>query len=285
MSVSANLGGLLFRRLPGVSFAALLALVALALMFWGASVISYDLAHTLDAAFEEKIVTLTAADQGVADTAAGLLSQYSGKVTVISQDEVKEMLGSMDPQLRSLLLGVGSEAENLVPTMVTFRGVIESEAVENLKKTTGVMKIHEKKAMDGPYRESLKRLHFQLDLIRFLLWVASMSVVLLFTRILSREFHPIAQNLEHWGVPSLRIKFPLAVASLAVLLLAHALSYAVWESTVRERGLGLSMLSGVSIPQVWRLPVSAESTLLLSQVSLILLITLGSLTKRRVRSK
>ncbi len=280
MSVGVSLGGLLFKRLPGVTLVSTFALAALVLIFWGASVISQDLDRTLNGVALEKVVTLTAADSTSAEAVAEKLRQEVGKVTIVSQAEVKDLLSDMDPQLRSLLLGVGGEAENLVPTMVTFRGAIESEVLESLKKMHGVMKLHERAALEGPYRNALVRLLFQVDLIRYLLWAASLAIALLFTRILGREFHPIAKNLEHWGVPMFRIRLPLTIVCGLVLVLGHLLAFLIWKIMLPKGALGLSLLTGVSVPEVWLLPLRAGISLLLTQIALVFLLTFSRVRKR-----
>lgn len=284
MSVGVSLGGLLFKRLPGVTLVSTIALSSLVLIFWGASVISQDLDQTIHGTELEKIVTLTVSDAANADAVAEKLKGHPGKVTIVPKAEVKEMLGEMDPQLRSLLLGVGSEAENLVPTMVSYRGAIETEFIESIRKVQGVLKLHERTAFEGPYRDSLSRLLFQVDLIRYLLWVASLAIALLFTRIVAREFHPIAKNLEHWGVPLLRIRLPLTLVVSFVILMAHAIAFLVWKSMLPRGTLGLSLLSGggVGVPEVWVIPLASGASLVLTQIFLVILLTL---TSRRKRSK
>ncbi len=229
MKMSGRLAGLLFRRNP---FLSVVAIAALSLISWMTILlgsVQKEVSATQAYAKESQWLLLSFSAESDATKAMQEIKTAPGtEASMLNPTQVIEQLTQLDSSLGQLLSGLGTEASSVVPSLISINGIMSSEQIETWKRLPGVIRSEIKPTSHSRLQDFYATLGREIDLAWWGLLIVSLTILSLLAQVYRGHYHGIAESLESWGVPALRIRFPLWMALVSALSVSWLGTASIW---------------------------------------------------------
>lgn len=183
------------------------AQVLLGLWFCGA--IQNEIKHTSVYAHDARFVTIQMKDATASiEPIRELFQDYQVGFEELKTDEVLKKMEAEEPEIAQTVRSIGNEGLQLMPRLLTVRGMFPESIVEKIKMMTEVYRVDMSPVHHARLIQFFDHLHVELRIAMFLIAFLILVQMLAFQRLQRRDLSEVNRNLSAWGVDGIQSKLP-----------------------------------------------------------------------------
>ncbi len=232
------------------------AQVLLGLWFCGA--IQNEIKNTRDYARDARFVTIQMKDVAASlDPIRELFQDYKVNFEELKTEEVLQKMEAEEPEIAQTVRSIGNEGLQLMPRLVTVRGMFPESIIEKIKMMTEVYRVDMSPVHHARLLNFFDHLHVELRLTVFMILFLILVQLLAFQRLQRRDLAEVNRNLAAWGVDGVQAKLPAFFSLLFLSGLSFLISGVEWFALQKwlwkyNAFLGeLSLNRSLSFPVNW----------------------------------
>lgn len=198
------------------------AQVLLGLWFCGS--IQNEIKNTSDYARDARFITIQMKDAvSPLDPIRELFQEYKVSFEELKTEDVLQKMEAEEPEIAQTVRSIGNEGLQLMPRLITVRGMFPETIVEKIKMMTEVYRVDMSPVHHSRLLNFFDHLHIELRLTVFLILFLVLVQMLAFQRLQRRDLSEVNRNLAAWGVDGFQSKLP----SFFSLLFLGGLSFLI----------------------------------------------------------
>lgn len=221
------------------------AQVMLALWFCGS--VQKELQETRRYASHAKLVTIQMKEPNASvDAIRDALQGDDVSFEELKTEEILKKMEEEEPELIQTVRSLGAEGLQLVPKILTVRGLVNEEALEKVKLMTEVYRVDQSPVHHARLQGFYSHLGFEMRICILLILFLVMVQLLVFQRIQNRDSQEVMKNLLAWGVSGIQARVPgfLSILSLSSFsILISSIEWLVFRKWIWKNNAFLGELS------------------------------------------
>ena len=246
------------RRSWGLLSLMVLSFAQVLLGLWFCGAIQNEIKHTSIYARDARFVTIQMKDATSSlDPIRELFQDYKVSFEELKTEEVLQKMEAEEPEIAQTVRSIGNEGLQLMPRLVTIRGVFPETIIEKIKMMTEVYRVDMSPVHHARLLSFFEHLYMELRITVFLILFLIIVQMLAFQRLQRRDLAQVNQNLAAWGVDGVQAKLPAFFSLLFLGGLSFLISGIEWfsfQSWVWKYNAFLGELSlnrSLSFPANW----------------------------------
>ena len=225
----SKLAVLPLRRSWGLLSLMVLSFAQVLLGLWFCGAIQNEIKNTRDYARDARFVTIQMKDATSSlDPIHELFQDQKVSFEELKTDEVLQKMEAEEPEIAQTVRSIGNEGLQLMPRLVTVRGIFPEAIVEKIKMMTEVYRVDMSPVHHARLLNFFEHLHIELKLTVFLILFLIFVQLLAFQRLQRRDLSEVNQNLSAWGVDGFQAKLPAFFSLLFLSASAFLISGVEW---------------------------------------------------------
>jgi hypothetical protein len=225
----SKLAVLPLKRSWGLLALMVMAFAQVLLSLWFCGALQNELKNTSQYASQAHFVTIQMKDSTTSlDPIRELFKDFQVSFEELKTEDVLQKMEAEEPEIAQTVRSIGNEGLQLMPRLVSVRGVFPETVIDKIKLMTEVYRVD-----SSPVHHSrLKNFfdHLQVELRIVVLMIAFMILVQMFAfqRLQRRDLSEVNRNLAAWGVDGIQAKLPAFFSLLFLSGISFLISAIEW---------------------------------------------------------
>ena len=251
----------------------------LMLALWFCGSIQKEIKISRDYASKAKFVTIQMKDaHAPVDAVRDAFQSENVTIEELKTEEVLKKMEEEEPELVQTVRSLGTEGVQLVPKLLTVRGVVSDEALEKVKLMTEVYRVDQSPVHHARLQGFYSHLNFEMRISVLMILFLVLVQLLVFQRIQSRDSAEVMKNLLVWGVGGAQARVPGFLSIISLSGFSLVLSVIEWFSFRKLVWKNNAFLGELSIDHSLSFPVEFVILTLLAIVLISLVLSFSGRT-------
>ncbi len=234
----------------------ILSFSQLMLALWFCGSVQKELTLSREYASKAKFATIQMKDVHASiDPIKDALEGPNTTVEEMKTDDVLKKMEEEEPELIQTVRTLSAEGLQLVPRILTVRGILSEEGLEKVKLMTDVYRVDVSPVHHARLQGFYKHLGFEMRISVLMILFLVLVQLLVFQRIQSRDSAEVMRNLLAWGMGGVPARVPGFLSMIALSAFALVLSVIEWFAFRGAVWKNNAFLGELSIDHTMKFPV------------------------------
>ena len=196
---------------------------------WACGSIQNEIKNTSFYAKEARFVTIQMKDATSSlDPIRESFQDYKVSFEELKTEDVLQKMEAEEPEIAQTVRSIGNEGLQLMPRLVSVRGVFPEAIIEKIKMMTEVYRVDMTPVHHARLMSFFDHLQVEIRIIVFLILFLILVQLLAFQRLQRRDLSEVNRNLAAWGVDGIQAKLPAFFSLLFLSGLSFVISMVEW---------------------------------------------------------
>lgn len=203
------------------------AQVLLSLWFCGA--VQNEIGLTTDYADKAHFVTVQMKDGNTSvEPIRELFADYQVGFEELKTEDVLKKMEAEEPEIAQTVRSIGNEGLQLMPRLISIRGVFPEALVDKIKLMTEVYRVDSSPVHHSRLKTFFQHLKIEIRIAVLLILFLILVQLLAFQRLQRRDLSEVNRNLSAWGVDGFQAKLPAFFSLLFLSGISFLISGLEW---------------------------------------------------------
>jgi hypothetical protein len=203
------------------------AQVLLSLWFCGA--VQNEISMTTDYADKAHFVTVQMKDGNAPiEPIRELFADYQVGFEELKTEDVLKKMEAEEPEIAQTVRSIGNEGLQLMPRLISIRGVFPESVVDKIKLMTEVYRVDSSPVHHSRLKTFFQHLKIEIRIAVLLILFLILVQLLAFQRLQRRDLSEVNRNLSAWGVDGFQAKLPAFFSLLFLSGISFVISGLEW---------------------------------------------------------
>lgn len=229
MRLISKLAVLPLKRSWGLLALMVMAFAQVLLSLWFCGALQNELKNTSSYARDAHFVTVQMKDSTASvDPIRELFDDYNVSFEELKTEEVLQKMEAEEPEIAQTVRSIGNEGLQLMPRLVSIRGVFPETIIDKIKLMTEVYRVDISPVHHSRLKSFFEHLQTELKIVVLMIIFLVMVQMFAFQRLQRRDLTEVNRNLAAWGVDGIQAKLPAFFSLLFLSGISFLISAIEW---------------------------------------------------------
>lgn len=231
MRLISKLAILPLRRSWGLLSLMVVAFAQVLLSLWFCGALQNELKNTGNYAREAHFVTVQMKDATAPiEPIRELFEDYQVSFEELKTEEVLQKMEAEEPEIAQTVRSIGNEGLQLMPRLISIRGVFPVAVIDKIKLMTDVYRVDSSPVHHSRLKNFFDHLAVELRIVVFMIVFLILVQMFGFQRLQRRDLSEVNRNLAAWGVDGIQAKLPAFFSLLFLSGISFLISAVEWAA-------------------------------------------------------
>jgi hypothetical protein len=229
MRLIGKLAILPLKRSWGLLGLMVLSFAQVLLSLWFCGAVQNEIGATAEYASKAHFVTVQMKDGSASiEPIRELFNEYDVSFEELKTEEVLKKMEAEEPEIAQTVRSIGNEGLQLMPRLISVRGVFPESVVDKIKLMTEVYRVDSTPVHHSRLKAFFQHLHVEIRIVVLLIMFLILVQLLAFQRLQRRDLSEVNRNLSAWGVDGFQAKLPAFFSLLFLSGMSFLISGIEW---------------------------------------------------------